>query len=399
MDRPDFDVIIAGAGAGGAAAAWYLTRAGLRVLIVEKARLPRYKPCGGAIPRPTLERFPFDFDNVIEAAPARVQFTFPGQPAAEVALPDRPVAMVMRSDFDAFLLARSGAEVLEGAAVSGASEDGSQVQVRAGDRSLTARYLVGADGATSQVARSLGLRRGRQWGGSLEAEVPLDGNPSLREAFGDRAVFAMGCVPWGYSWVFPKGDHLSVGVGRVRQARSDLHAALHREMDRLGICLDGIQLHGHPLPCYQTPRWPWRRGAPWRARGSLPQEILSTGRCVLVGDAAGLVDPLLGEGIRYAIISARLAAEAIVVGDLSGYEAAVWREIGHSLATAGMVANTYYRLPRLSYQIGLRNPETVRHFADLLTEKASYEGIGRRLLSAAYRWLLSGAGAGEQARI
>ena len=399
MDRPDFDVIVAGAGAGGAAAAWHLTQAGLRVLVVEKARLPRYKPCGGAVPRPILERFPFAFDSVIESAPGQVQFTFRGQRTVEIALPDRPVVMVMRSDFDAFLLARSGADVLEGVAITGVREDSHRVQVQAGDRSLTARYLVGADGATSQVARSLGLRQDRQLGGSLEAEVPLDNAPALRQEFGHRAMFVLGSVPWGYSWVFPKGDHLSVGIGRVRRARLDLHAALHREMDRLGISLDGVQLHGHPLPCYQTPRWPWRQGAPWRARGSLPQEVLSTRRCVLVGDAAGLMDPMLGEGIRYAIASARLAAEAIVAGDLTGYEAAIWREIGHSLATAGMVANTYYRLPRLSYQIGVRNPATARHFLDVLTEQASYEGIGRRLLVAALGWLLTGARAGEQTQI
>lgn len=399
MNRPDFDVIVAGAGAGGAAAAWFLGQAGLRVLVVEKARLPRYKPCGGAVPRPTLARFPFAFDSVIQSAPTDVRLTFPGQPDVDITLTGRPIVMVMRGKFDAFLLARSGAEVLEGAAVTGASEDGDRVQVQAGGRSLSAGYLVGADGAVSQVARCLGLRRKRQWGGSLEAEVPLEAGQALGQVFGNRAIFAMGSVSWGYSWVFPKGDHLSVGVGCVRQGRADLRAALHREMDRLGIRLDGIRVYGHPLPCYQTPRWPWWRGAPWRALGSLPQEPVSTRRCLLVGDAAGLVDPLLGEGIRYAIISARLAAEAIAAGDLSGYEAAIWREIGHSLATAGMVANTYYRLPRLSYQIGVRNPETVRHFVDLLTERTSYEGIGRRLLAAAIGWLLFGDKTRGEARI
>ena len=123
------------------------------------------------------------------------------------------------------------------------------------------------------------------------------------------------------------------------------------------------------------------------------------GAALLGSLQAGLLDPLIGEGIRYAIISARLAAEAIAAGDLAGYEEAVWREIGHSLATAGMVANTYYRLPRLSYQIGLRNPATARHILDILTEKASYEGIGRRLLTAAIGWLFFGDRAGNGAEI
>jgi flavin-dependent dehydrogenase len=110
----------------------------------------------------------------------------------------------------------------------------------------------------------------------------------------------------------------------------------------------------------------------------------------LVGDAAGLVDPFIGEGIRYAIASAQLASEAIASDDLSGYEKAIWREIGRSLGTAGLTAGVYYRWPKLGFNVGVRNPATVHHFVDIVTERASYVGIGRRLLSAAASWQLRG---------
>lgn len=378
----DFDVIVAGAGAGGAAAAYYLGRAGLKTLVVEKARLPRYKACGGAIPRAALDRFPFAFDSVVEVAPTQATFLWGRLPAVRYPLPEQPVVMVMRARFDAYLLAQSGAEVLEGQAVTGVDETDGRVEVRLGDRILTARYLVGADGATSQVARWLGLRRQRRLGGTLEAEVPLGGDGKLAARYGQRAIFVMGAIPWGYAWIFPKADHLSVGIGRFRPGRANLHTALRHEMGRLGIALDGVPGHGHPLPCYHTRPWPfWRAG--W-------QERLTTRRCLLVGDAASLVDPVLGEGIRYALDSGRLAAEAIADDDLSGYDRAIWHHMGHSLATAGCVAQIYYRLPWLCYVLGLQNPGVIRQFVGILSGRLSYQGIGRRILAATLLWMVRG---------
>jgi flavin-dependent dehydrogenase len=114
-----------------------------------------------------------------------------------------------------------------------------------------------------------------------------------------------------------------------------------------------------------------------------------------VGDAAGLVDPLIGEGIRYAMHSARLGVKAIVSGDLASYDDAVWREIGHSLATAGMAARLFYWRPRACYRLGVQNPITVDHFADLLTGRYNYQGIGRRILYNTVQWMLNGSLKGE----
>jgi geranylgeranyl reductase family protein len=404
---PDFDVIVAGAGVGGAATACFLMQRGLRVLVVEQARLPRYKACGGAVPRSVFERFPFGLEDVVRATPDSVRFSYPGDSPVDASLPDRPVVMVMRSELDARLLAGSGAEVLEGTAVCDVEEGKNWVRVHTtltrtsppgwargaasstppstaakgeGARVLTARYLIGADGAVSQVAHRVRLRTGRRFGGCLEAEVPLGGGSALEAEYGRRALFALGVIPCGYAWVFPKGDCLSVGIGRLRPGKADLRPALRETMARLGIPLDGVELHGHPIPTYQAPPLPWGPG--WR------QERLATARCLLVGDAAGLVDPLIGEGVRYAIASARLAAEAIASDDLSGYEAAVWSEIGHSLATCGLLADLFYRWPHGCFQLGARNPAIVRLFLDLFAERSSYIGVGRRMVAATLPWLL-----------
>jgi flavin-dependent dehydrogenase len=300
--------------------------------------------------------------------------------------------MVMREEFDALLLAQSGAEVLDGHPVTGVIESGGHVQVQTAARSFTGRYAVGADGAASSVARWLGLREHRQLSPTLEAEVAPSRAAGRFAEYGQQAVFSLGVVPWGYAWVFPKNGALSVGIGRVRPGRLDLRAALWREMERLGLPPAGVELHGHPLPCYQAPLWPlwspWVRGA--RPVPGWPQERLSTDRCLLVGDAAGLVDPLIGEGIRYAIGSARLAAEAIASGDLSSYEAAVWRDIGHSLATARLTAGVAYQWPKLSFQLGVRNPATTHLFVKILTGQTSHVGTGRKILGNAARWLLRG---------
>jgi flavin-dependent dehydrogenase len=227
------------------------------------------------------------------------------------------------------------------------------------------------------------LRRSRWLGGTLEGEVPLTGEGTLQARYGSRSLFSLSAIPWGYAWVFPKGESLSVGIARFRSGRVDLRRALFREMDRLGIRLDGVRLHGHPVPIYRAPPWPF-----WRGRA---QERLSTRRCLLVGDAAGLVDPFIGEGIRYAIKSAELAAAIIVAaGDLSSYERAIWQEMGHSLATAGLTAGLYYRLPRLCYQLGIRNPAAIRQFEGVMAERSRYQGIGRRVIAATGRWLLGG---------
>ena len=352
------------------------------MLVVEKARLPRYKACGGAIPRATLERFPFAFDTVIRSAPTAVHLAFPGLAPVDLSLPDRPVVMVMRSEFDALLLAHSGAEVLAAQPVVEVAETGSAVKVGIGSRTLTARYLVVATGAASILAHRLGLRQHRSLGAALEVEVPLPSGSALYDEYGSRALFSLGATPWGYAWVFPKETVLSVGIARMRPGRVDLRSALEREMAGLGIRITGLQLHGQPVPCYRAPSWP-----AWYLQG---QERLSTRRCLLVGDAAGLVDPIIGEGIRYAIISARLAADAILAGDPSAYEASVWREIGHSLATAGMAADLFYRRPVLCYRLGLQNPAVVREFVDLLAGRRSYQGIGWRVIRASARWLLNG---------
>ncbi len=355
-----YDVIVVGAGIGGAAAAYFLGRADQQVLLLEKEALPRYKACGGGVPKSVFRRFPFPFDEVVESEIAAVRFSYSGRKEAAFPLPAKPVAMVMRDRFDAFVLSQARAEVRDSTTVVRVVEERDKVRVGTDDgQELTARYLLGADGANSVVARALGLRQRRVLGAAIEAEVQVDGW-TLAE-YAQTALFEFGAVPGGYLWMFPKKEHLSVGIAVFGKSRADLRSILRQEMNRFGIKLDGTPLYAHPLPVH------WYH------------ERLATERTLLVGDAAGLVDPFLGEGIRYAVRSARLAAEAIAKDEVRAYTPGVQQEIGAALRRARWLARLFYGLPRLCFLLGMRNPRMVQTFVDMLDERGSYFDISNHI--------------------
>ncbi|MGD1994134.1 MAG: NAD(P)/FAD-dependent oxidoreductase [Anaerolineae bacterium] len=356
-----YDAIIVGAGPAGASAAYWLGEAGKRVLVLEKKHLPRYKACGGGVPRSVFDRFPFDFAPVIEREVSRVRFRFRDGREVAADLPGQPVAMVMRDQFDAFILKHARADVRDGTEAISLHHDakGVTVSTRAGE-TFRARYAIGADGAHSRVAREAGLHQGEPIGLTLEVETPA--SEALLSEYADTVLFIFGTPTRGYMWIFPKAEHLSVGVGAAGVDVPHMRRSLRREMARLGISIDGSQHRGSALPVY------------------IEHHPLHQGRVVLAGDAAGLVDPLLGEGIRHAIDSGRFAAEAVLADDLRAYTRRVRREIGNDLIWGLRWAALFYDHPWGSFELGVRNPRFLDEFVRLLAGETTYRGMALRAI-------------------
>jgi len=327
-----FDAIVVGAGPAGSTAARELAAAGARVLLLDKAEFPRYKACGGGIPRRTARLLPFPIDPVVED---------------EVALPDLPLhgrgrfvrdsgepfaAMVMRERFDTLLLdyaRRAGAEFRPGAAVRALELDLAGVTVRTED-GPTARsaLLIAADGAHSPVGRMAGLGIGLAECAAYEVEVRA---PAARvRANRSTAFIDLGYRPWGYAWLFPKAEVLSIGIvlppGQAGEMKSHVAAYLRR-----------LGLDGAPVDIARGHKIRFRRG----------REPIASERVLLAGDAAGLADEFTQEGIYYAIESGRIAARAALRSlssgaPLQGYQEDIDREIMPELRAARVIAHMFY---------------------------------------------------------
>jgi geranylgeranyl reductase family protein len=324
-----YDALIVGAGPAGSSTAVHLARAGARVLLVDKARFPRDKPCGGGLTGRALKQIPVDPSPVVERDVDRFELRLRyGSSFARGH--DAPlIRMTQRRRLDAFLVehaAAAGVEFRDAAGVEAIEPSAAGVAARVGGESVRAGVLVGADGANGVVARTIGVDDTIVRGVALEGNVPLE---SLRDGLERTAVIELAVLPGGYGWVFPKGDHANLGVGGWGSEGPRLRDHLARLARAHGVepgALTGLR--GHRLPMR-------RLGTP-----------AGSGRTLLVGDAAGLVDPLSGDGMYEAFVSARLAADAVVAGDLDGYTAALAAALDRHAAASWAAKRAFDRYPR-----------------------------------------------------
>jgi geranylgeranyl reductase family protein len=366
------DVIVVGTGPAGAVLAYLLAKRGLDVLILERAKLPRYKTCGGGLTWKALQNLPFDVSAVFEHKAVGGVLTYAGQQLLKVEI-GWPVAwLVMRDRFDHYLVQqaiKAGARLIEGISVSNVEDKGDRVVVTTNKGELHAQLLAGADGVNSIVARSMGLIPDREVGVAVEAELAVA--PASLEAQAAFATFDFGALPGGYGWIFPKRDHLSVGVFRAIPGKATgLKKALEKFIASEAVLLDPRILHlqGHQIPL-----------------GGRKQE-LHKGRVLLVGDAANLADPWMGEGISYAIVSARLAAEQMFAAlesrrfDLSGYTALINASITPQLLSARLFARAVYALPDVCSDLLSKSPTMQEMVFDVIRGGLTFRQLTTGLL-------------------
>lgn len=380
-----FDVVVVGAGPAGACAAYETASRGLKTLILERRPLPRYKTCGGGVPLTVEASLPALVpDAFVEARVTHLRHTWDFRDAHLAPLNLDPAEapmtlwMVQRSVFDNALTeraAKAGAVVKDSLAVKSLERDGeSKVRVTASNGDTwTANYVVGADGANGVTAKHANLRPVRMLAVALEAEIPHEwgvGHESLQKHIGHLEY----AVRTGYAWVFPKANHLSVGAGtfgrktaegRGEANKNELARWIVGYLEALGIPkrLEDIEVHGHPLPLWN---------------GVEPVDAWN-GRMTLAGDAAGLVNPLFGDGISYACKSGALLGKTIADGQAAHWTATLAAEFGRSHDAALAIARFFYQFPGVCYKMGVKHPRGTRIAGRLIGGDLGFDAVLSRL--------------------
>jgi geranylgeranyl reductase family protein len=398
-----YDVVVAGAGPGGSVAAFELARNGARVALVDKARFPRDKACGdlvgpkgvgllgelGIAPEGTVS-----LGDMAVIGPSGGRVLLPAVPG--LTYPGCAWALPRKAFDDVVYQAamKAGAEAIT-ARVAGVEvdADGGGVEVALDDgRRLRAGSLIGADGATSAVAGAMGMVRADrvQWGFAVRTYLEVDVELPVIVLFDEEPGVGFP----GYGWIFPGPDGMAnagVGVGTGSDRRAGARAT--RYLDTFLGHLNGLGLL--PEGAVAGPRL-----GGWLKMGMLGTSPVS-GPVLLVGDAAGLVNPLQGEGIAQAMLSGQAAAAAVLgAGSVGGRGSAAGG--GGPAQEAGLAYGRWLRRHQSAYQgstatlqgLLLTSPRMVSRLGRVLT----WPPVGRRLAPGwALYWndLVTGAAPGR----
>ena len=411
-------VIVVGAGPAGATAARTLARAGVTVRLLDRSNFPRNKPCGGGISLRVLKRFPYlaaELSRIATHTVGRLYLEGPGGESTVIEADGPAALMIRRVEFDALLVdlaCEAGAELIGGVDIVRASTTSSGVTLESRDgRTFEAPIVIAADGVHSVIARRLGLNPG--WPASKVALDMMEETPreTLRDVDPSTLWVSYGHTPGqgpstplragrkggkggkdrsagasaaeGYAYIFPKRDHVNVGIGYVldhyRNAIDVPPYELQREfvdhLRRRGV-MEGESVRSNFTPFIIPVGGPL--GKPGR------------GRVLLAGDAGGFVNGFTAEGIYYAMVSGDLAARAVISTPASAiktlarrYQRAVRREVGAELRDSVLIQRYLFADRRRIAGVingASEERELTRLVLDFAVGRLSYAALRWRML-------------------
>lgn len=361
-----FDVIIVGAGPSGTSAAYDLVDAGLSVLILEKKTMPREKPCGGAVSDlgQKFLRFPIP-EDLVDAECFGARINTPKSSITSIT-DNRLAILVNRKNFDFYLLnmaIKKGA-IVKYEIVKQIKESGEFYNICTNADSYLARNVIIATGIQSTLIKNVRrLDNKDEFGICLETKISIDENRRYSDLKNIIEIH-FGVAGYGYGWVFPHGNFLSVGVGGVSSIFKEPNKAMYQFMSSLGFKYDRQKIRGHMIP-----------------RGGI-KRVIRKGRLFLVGDAAGFVEPFTGEGIAYAIRSGQIASNTIIEAFkncdfseeyLSNYEKNCNIEIGYTMVHALFFSKMLHKFPDLLLNRVMSKQQCVDKYLEIISQKIRYK--------------------------
>ncbi len=375
-----YDLIIAGAGPAGSSAAREAGKMGLDVLLIDKDRFPRYKPCGGGLSERALSYLDFSLpENICERSITGARICF-GDRVIDRHKDYRLTVTLTRSAFDDFLLKKAretGVHVVTGQKVLDFREDSEKVEVRAAEETYRSKCLIVAAGSQNRLQESVRERDGKdRYGVCVVTEIPEE-NGVIDTRLGNALEIHFGVARLGYGWIFPHNGYYSVGIGGMAKDLSNPRKVMTDFLRKNGF--DGsYKLRGHMIPFGGMSR------------------VTASPRVLLAGDSAGFVDSFTGEGIAYAIKSGQNAAQTAADKleddglDLAGsYQQRCKRDFGDDLKYSLIMAKIMHSWPEMFFRMLATRDDFLDKFLEVPAMKGTYKSLIRWLMPRMPGYLLS----------